>query len=122
MSRAAVSAIAWGIYLSCLGLLMAVLPDVFTSLLRFAPAEDFWLQMAGALVVAIGYLYVRAAQGEVRAFFRWSIEVRPVVFLICILFPLLGKTQWSLALFGVLDLVGAGWMLWALSKDEQPRG
>lgn len=75
---------------------------------------DVWVRVAGLLIAIIGYLYLRAAFGEVRPYFQWTVEARPVVFLACVVLVLLGQTQPSLILFGAVDLVGAAWMWWAL--------
>jgi len=118
MSKAAVSSLTWGIYLALLGLWMMLFPAAFCSFFGFTPPSDFWLRLAGGLIAIIGYLYLRAAQGNVRQYFQWTVEARPAVLLVTVAFVLLGYSPPILILFGVIDLVGVAWMFWALRSER----
>ena len=117
MSKAAVSALVSGTYLVLLGAWLLFFPASFCGIFGFALPTDFWIRLVGGLLAIIGYLYVRAAQGNVRPFFRWSVEARPVVLVVTIVFVLLGLSPPILILFGVIDALGAAWMWWSLRTE-----
>lgn len=119
MSKPAISSFAWAIYMTIVGLWMLLLPDVFCSFFGFARPTDFWIRLTGGLIAIIGYLYLRAAQGDVRQFFQWTVEARPLVLIVTVAFVLLGFSPPVLILFGVIDMIGVVWMWWALRS--QPR-
>lgn len=118
MSKAAVSALVWGVYLALLGAWLLFFPVSFCSLFGFAVPTDFWIRLFGGLLAIIGYLYLRAVQDNVRPFFRWSAEVRPVVLVVTMAFVLLGFSPPILVLFGAIDTLGAVWMWWSLRSEE----
>ena len=119
MSRTALSGLVWGVYNSLLGLFLLLLPQAFCQVFGLAPPADFWSRWAGGLLTAIGFLYLRAVLGDVRPFFRWTVEGRPVVLLVAIALVATGQTQWPMIGFGVMEVLGALWMGWALRTSAR---
>jgi hypothetical protein len=119
MSRGALSALVFGIYLMAIGVLVMLAPNLVLSLLGMALVRDVWMRVAGVLALAIGYYYLRASRDEARAFFRWTVHGRVMVPIAFTTFVLAGWAEWRLLLFATVDLAGAAWMWLALRADER---
>lgn len=54
MSRAGRSVLVFGVYLTGLGALLAVAPNVVTRMVGVAETREPWLRLVGALAINIG--------------------------------------------------------------------
>jgi hypothetical protein len=117
MSRAAISMLSFGIYLFGLGVVLLVAPNALLSLFGLPPTEEVWLRVVGMLVFLLGAYYSLASRHELRPFFRWTVVARSSVILFFAAFVLLGYVKPVLIVFGVIDLLGAGWTALALHSD-----
>src|SRR5262245_40571723 len=119
MTRAAVSMLVFGVYLVALGLVVMIAPNLVLRLVGIAPTGEVWIRVAGYLAFAIGYYYLRAARGDVRPFFGWTVQARllvPPLFAAFVLLRLAGR---PLLLFAAPDLAGALWTALALRADAR---
>jgi hypothetical protein len=69
--------------------------------------------------VVIGYYYIQTGRRDMRPFFPWTVHARASVFVIVLLFVLLGWAPTTVVLFGTLDLLGAVWTFLALRAKGQ---
>ena len=66
------------------------------------------------LALFIGYYYVIAARKELTDLFYASVYVRTVCFLIFLILVLSKMAYPILIVFGIIDILGAGWTIIAL--------
>jgi hypothetical protein len=97
-----------------LGIALVVVPNLLLTLFTVPATSEVWIRVAGMLVLFLGVYYVQAARKEMTDFMRWTVYLRSSVIAFFIAFVLLGFAPLPLILFGVVDLLGAMWTLWAL--------
>ena len=115
MTPAAKSVFIFGLYLVVVGLGLLVAPNSFLAPLGFPPAADpSWLRVLGVLTFVIAAYYLLAARTGLTVFFRWTVFVRGVVFVIFGALVLLKLAPAPLALLGTVDLLAALWTWFAL--------
>ncbi len=119
MSNSAKSSFLFGIYLVIFGLTAVVVPTIPLSLFGFAQTTEIWFRFAGMLGFLLGLYYILAGRENVRAFFRWTVYVRPLVIVFLTAFVLLGLAPPALILVGVIDLLGAIWTGLALRSEDR---
>jgi hypothetical protein len=117
MSRAALSMLAFGVYLLVMGPLLVVVPNALLVPFGFAPSQEPWVRVLGFLVASVGTYYVAAARQELTPLFRWSVRVRAAVFVGFGLLAATGTAPPMLVLFGATDLAAALWTHVALRAD-----
>lgn len=120
MSAAARSVVVFGVYLAGVGLSLLLAPGLL-PLLGFPLASDFWVRVAGMLLLIIAYTNVQLGRQEVVAWFRVTVQVRSAVPVFFIAFVLFGSAPGMLVLFGLVDLAGALWTAAALRGSAGSR-
>ena len=118
MSRAAMSMFVVGIYLLVLGPTLVVAPALLTGLFGLDAPQEVWIRVLGAIVTILGFYYLFAARHEAKDFFWATVWGRPAVIVFFTAFALLGLAEPILILFGVVDLLGAGWTFAALRAEH----
>jgi len=118
MSRAAVSMFAFGIYLLVLGPTLVLAPAFLTGLFGLDAPQEVWIRVVGVVAGVLGFYYVFAARREAKDFFWATVWGRPAVIVFFTAFVLLDLAEPVLILFGVVDLLGAGWTFAALRAER----
>jgi hypothetical protein len=116
MTKAGRSVAAFGIYLIFLGITLTVVPNRLLALFSLPSTSDVWIRVVGMLVLCLAYYYIQAARLGLSEFFRWTVYARGFVFLALGTFAALQLARPPLALFGVVDLLGAIWTSVALRQ------
>lgn len=119
MTRAAVSVLAFGVYMLVMGVLLLAVPNVLLSLVRYPITDELWLRVLGVVTLILGYYYTVAARDELTSFFRASVIARPLLIVFFCTFVALGIAEPVLVLFGVVDLLGAIWTALALRYSQE---
>ena len=109
----------FGLYLVALGVTLIVVPNVPLSLFGMPQPDEPWIRVAGMLALIIGYYYVQTARAELRRFFELTIGPRFAVIVFFTAFVVFGFAKPTLLLFGLVDLAGAIWTIFAL-RSEPP--
>lgn len=117
MSRSALSARVFAVYLFILGALLALVPNALLPLFGLAPTPEVWVRIVGVLSFNIG-IYVWVSAGH-RPFLEASVYTRLVVFTVLNAFVFAGLVSPVIILFGVIDLSGAAWTWFALRADAR---
>ena len=119
LGEAGFSVFVFGIYLLALGATLLVAPNALLGLFRLPATEDVWIRVVGMLVLYLGAYYIVAALAEQRAFMQATVPLRAGVILFFGAFVFIGLAPPMLILFGVVDLIGAGWTAWALRRQAR---
>jgi len=109
MSRAALSAFVWGVYLIIAGLGLLLVPNFVLPLLGFATTAEGWVRVLGLLASILGMYYVFSARWNMVPFFQLTVAGRLAFMAGCIGLVISGLMSPSLLIFGGLDAIGAIW-------------
>lgn len=118
MSRPARSLQVFGLYLSLLGLVLTVTPNLLLTLFGFSTTTEPWIRVLGFVVVILGHYYLAAAHGEDRLFMRATIIPRLLVLPAFAIFVWAGWAPANLLLFTIPDVIGALWTRQSLGAES----
>lgn len=118
MSKAGMSVLVFGVYLTLLGAILLVIPNLLLTVFLLPVTGEVWIRVVGMLVLCLAFYYIQAARRGLGDFFRWTVYGRCFVFVSLVLFVVLGLARPPLALFGVVDLLGAAWTTAALRQSR----
>lgn len=121
MNSSAFSIKAFGVYVVLTGITLVLAPNLLLSLFGFAPTAEIWVRVVGALAMVVGYYYWACGVAGATAFFRATLVGRPLFCVLCLALVMFASAPWQLLLFGLVDLLGAGWTATAL-RAEARRG
>ena len=116
MSKAGRSVLVFGVYLVFLGDVLVAVPNLLLGVFGLPATSEVWVRVVGMLVLCLAFYYIQAARRELHDFFGWTVYVRGFVFISLVAFAALRLAHPALALFGVIDLVGALWTAMALRQ------
>lgn len=119
MNGVRLSIFTWSIYILAMGLALALIPDSVTDLFGLDPAQEVWIRVLGVVAAVAGAYYLGAAIYRTRWLFWWSVPVRILSGLALIALALT-ESVWQLWIFGILDLLAAGWTFGALRWKPEP--
>jgi hypothetical protein len=119
MSRAAVSILAFGVYLASAGVLLIFVPRQMCRILSIAQPEGAWIRIIGMLFLFLAFYCWRAAREENASFIHWTLFTRPTTLLFLAWFVASGWLEPIVLVFGVIDLVATGWTFVAIRADAR---
>jgi hypothetical protein len=117
MSQSARSITVFGVYLALAGLAFMFVPNLLLPIIGFPTTNEIWIRLVGLLTLILGMYFLYSVRYNNKAFFRATLIARLMFFSGVILFVILGWASPLLILFGLVDLVGAGWTWWALRAE-----
>ena len=109
MSPAARSIVYFGVYVFATGLILLSVPNALLAVFGLGSTSEVWIRVLGSVVTALGAYYVAMGRVEAIPFFRATIYGRAWIFVSFLCLVALGMAKPPLALFGVVDLLGAVW-------------
>ncbi len=115
--RATRSLFVWGCYLTAVGVMLLVAPNVLLTTFLLPSTDEVWIRVVGTLVVVLAHFSFSAARTRNAEYMWWSVQGRLAVPLFFTAFVLAGWITPALIPFGLVDAAGAGWTLWALRRD-----
>lgn len=119
MSRSAISARGFAIYVFIVGAVLVIAPNALLSLFRLPETSEIWIRIIGVLAFNIGvFAWVSAENNH---FLRASVLTRILFFIAITTFAAVGLASPVIILFGIADLVGALWTYFALKADDNQR-
>lgn len=120
MSKAAKTIVAFAIYMTLTGILLAIAPNTLLGILRLPLTQEPWIRLLGVFMIIVSYYYIRTARSEAVAFFQATVHGRLAigVFLVWLAFTGAG---WVLALFAVGEWIGAAITWMALRSEPSGR-
>ena len=72
MSRAALSVVAFAVYLFVIGPVLVLAPNLLLQLFGFDPTSEVWIRIVGGLACFLGYYYLMSGREENTGFMRWT--------------------------------------------------
>ena len=118
MTRAAKSLWVFGLYLTVLGVILLLLPNVLLRVFGVPPTNEIWIRVNGMFVLCLAYYYLQTARHGLTEFIRWTVWARAAVIVYFVAFVLLAGAPKPLLVFGVIDLISATWTFMALQTDR----
>jgi hypothetical protein len=118
VSRAAKSLLVFGIYLTVLGVLLLLFPNVLLRIFGVPPTSEIWIRVNGMFVICFAFYYIQTARHGLTDFILWTVWGRAVVIIYFVAFVLLARAPRALLLFGAIDLLSATWTFMALQMDR----
>lgn len=109
MNRAARSVLIFGIYELVLGIVLLTIPNLLLPLFGFPPTTEPWIRVAGMIELILAYYYIRGACEDLRPLLGWTVHERSFAFVCLVVLVALDIAAPMLALFGLVDLLGAIW-------------
>jgi len=122
MKSSAFTIKAFGAYVTLTGIALLVVPNLLLGMFGFPEAREIWVRVLGGLAVVVGYYYWRSGVDGATAFFRATLVGRPLFCALSIGLVIFAGAPWPLLLFGLVDLLGAGWTAMALRDEAKATG
>lgn len=119
MSKAAISAKVFAVYLFFLGTVFVITPNSLLAVFQIPKTTDVWIHVVGVLAFMIGIYAWVAAKNEDKSFLAASVYTRVMVFTAFTAFSVIGLASPVLILFGAIDLLGGTWTHFALKADAR---
>jgi hypothetical protein len=108
----------FGIYLLVLAVGLVLTPNALLALFGMPSTEEVWIRVLGLLVGIVGAYYLIMAARSLAPLYMPTVVARVVAFVLLGAFALLQIGPPQLALFGVIDLLGALWT-WSALRAER---
>lgn len=118
MSNTAWSVLAFSIYIGILGLVLVFIPRPLLTQLGLPPAEDYWIVIAGMLLMGLSTYYAFAAYKKLTDFMRLAAIMRSLILPFFLVLVLINKAPAPILILGVIDLLFASWTFFALRYDQ----
>ena len=117
MSQSAKSVFIYGIYLTLVGLLLVLIPNVLLNLFGIEPARDVWIRLEGILLMATAVYYFIAAKYELVVILKATAFIRFSVIVFFSAFVLLELVSSSILIIALVDFLGGAWTYYLLKKE-----
>lgn len=109
----------FGVYLLLSGLLFGLVPALALPMLGLPAPTEVWVRVVGLLSAILGMYFLYCAVPDQRRFFQATVFARLIFFSGVFALFLVGLAPPIFLLFGTVDLLGAGWMQWALRSSAR---
>ena len=118
MTRSGRSLWVFGLYVWLVAAGLLLIPNLMLGLFGLPETNEIWIRVVGIPLVLLGGYYFLAGRNDLVPFIRWSIPARASVILFYLILALTEAVQPTILLFGVVDLVGAGWTALSIRADQ----
>lgn len=108
----------FSVYVILTGISLTLAPNLLLSIWGIPPTSEFWIRQLGALAIIVGYYYWACGAANATAFIKASIPGRFGFFVLGLGLVAFAQAPWQILLFGVVDLLGAGWTAMALKSEQ----
>jgi hypothetical protein len=122
MRNAGLSVLLFGAYLIAVGASLLLVPNLLLGIFGIPHTDEVWIRILGAVMVALGYLYVKGGRSATGWFLRASVLTRAGVATVLLVLVLIGEAASAVALFGFVDFGAAAWTAYALDWMSMRRG
>jgi hypothetical protein len=119
MTPAARSLLVFGVYLLGLAVALVLAPNFLLGLFGVPPTQEVWIRVVGLLAGIVGAYYMVMVRRSLSALYLPTVVARVFAFVLLCAFALLQLGPPQLAIFGVVDLLGALWTWRALRVEPR---
>ena len=117
MSQSAKSVFVFGVYLTVIGFILLVVPNLLLTTFGMPTTTEVWIRLSGILLMALSVYYIVAAKQNIPVIFKVTACIRSTIIFFFTAFVLLGMVKPVLILFAVVDFAGAAWTYLAMKKE-----
>lgn len=118
MSKTAKTINMYSFYLFAMGAVLLLIPNFMLQLFGLEQTSEIWIHLLGLFTVTAGIYYFMSARTNQVGFFRATIIGR-LFFFAGVAVTVLGFGQPAVLLaIGGVDLIGAGWTYYHLSRAK----
>ena len=118
MTRGGRSLWVFGLYVWLVAAGLLLIPNIMLSLFGLPETNEIWIRVVGIPLALLGGYYYMAGRKDLVPFIQWSIPARASVILFYLILALTGTIKPTILLFGVVDLLGAGWTTLSVRADQ----
>ena len=118
MTRSGRSLWVFGLYVWLVAAGLLLIPNLMLGLFGLPETNEIWIRVVGIPLVLLGGYYFLAGRNDLVPFIRLSVPARASVILFYLILALTGAVEPTILLFGVVDLVGAGWTALSIRADQ----
>lgn len=108
MTAAARSMHVWAGYTLLLGICLLSIPNVILEIFGVETTEEVWIRVLGIAVISQSALYWHLARHPARHGLMTTVSERVFAAMALVILAV-SLGPWQLALFGAVELAGAGW-------------
>jgi len=123
MSNASKSMLGCGIYLIIIGILVLFFPEFVLAGIGIYTLPDIMSRMCGMIFLIFSYIYIRTGIKDegMEFFYLITAQERCTLPIFLTTFYILGFANWTLVVFGFIDLGFGLWTLIALRIDRSKK-
>ena len=118
MSRTSVSVMAFSVYIGILGLVFVFVPNPLLATLGLPLAEDYWILIAGMLLIGLSAYYAFSAHQNLVSFMRLTAMMRLLILPYFLVLVSIKKAPPPILILGAIDMLFAIWTFIALRLDQ----
>lgn len=119
MSKSALSAKVFALYLFAVGAALILVPNLLLSVFGIPPTTEVWIRVIGVIVTMLGVYAWVAGHHDIKPILEASVYTRSIVFVAFTTLALLGLVSPMIILFGAVELLGGLWTYYALKADAR---
>jgi hypothetical protein len=95
-------------------------PAALLQMVGIEPASAVWLRVIAGIVAGLTIYYFKISRAQIAAMYPVTVYERSTVFLVTALLYALNHLPFIVLLVGIVDLLGALWTRWAISRAKKP--
>ncbi len=95
-------------------------PAALLQMVGIEPASAVWLRVIAGIVAGLTIYYFKISGAQIAAMYPVTVSERSTVFLVTALLYALNHLPFIVLLVGIVDLLGALWTRWAISRAKKP--
>lgn len=108
------SLLVFGGYALIMGLVLLLVPEQVLPFFEFSESSGTWVHVLGFVLCCSAYYYLWAGRSGNSAFARLTVHTRFCAPLVMLVLVALGKADYMILLFGIVDALGGAWTAAAL--------
>ena len=117
MSKSAKSVLVFGVYLTIIGVIFLIVPNLLITPFGIEPTHEVWIRLSGMLLMALSVYYIVAAKHELIVIMKATAYIRFTIIFFLTAFALFELVSPNIILFAIVDLLGGLWT-WLMLKKE----
>lgn len=117
MTHSAKSVFVFGVYLTIVGAILLLVPNVFLTIIGVANTSEVWIRLSGLLLMAISVYYIVGARNNLYIIFKVTACIRCTIIFFFSAFVYLQMMEPVMLLFAAFDFAGGAWTFYSMKKE-----